>query len=271
RNGKETTALDEEREYGDTWLAPDGRRLVFGSDETGTKGDLWIRDFARGTTTRFTFEPEREFDPVWSPDGRRIAFSAQRKNWDLYVKDAAGTGEAQVLLESNEDKFATDWSHDGAYLIFTSRGPDTAFDIWALPMTGDRKPFPLRKTKFGESNATVSPDGHFLAFQSNESGRVEIYVQEFPEAKSKWQVSPDGGREPFWRADGRELFYRAPNAKIMAVPVEKGPSFTAGTPQALFQARFAAITARGLYRPTPDGQRFLILSPLGRDAMQPAT
>jgi eukaryotic-like serine/threonine-protein kinase len=271
RNGKESAALEEQKEYADTWLSPDGRRLVFEADEAGGKGDLWIRDFDRGTTTRFTFGPERAFDPAWSPDGRRIVFSVQRKSMDLFVKDAAGTGEAEVLLEGAEDKFVTDWTRDGAYVVFASRGAETGWDLWALPMKGDRKPFPLRKTKFSELNATVSPDGRFLAYQSNESGRVEVYVQEFPEAKSKWQVSPDGGREPFWRADGRELFYRAPNARLMAVPVEKAAVFTNGTPQALFQARFAVVTARGLYRPTPDGQRFLILAPLGRDSMQPAT
>jgi eukaryotic-like serine/threonine-protein kinase len=271
RSGKETPALDDEREYGDFWLSPDSRRLVFGADESGGKGDLWIRDFERGTTTRFTFEPEREFDPVWSPDGRRIAYSIQKKNWDLYVKDAAGTGEGELLLETPEDKFVTDWSRDGAYIIYASRGADTGWDLWALRTTGDHKPFPLRRTKFVELNASLSPDGRFLAYQSNESGRQEVYVQEFPEAKSKWQVSPDGGREPFWRADGRELYYRSPNAKLMVVPVEKGAAFVAGTPQPLFQARFPPVIGRGLYRPTPDGQRFLVVSPLGRESLQPAT
>ena len=271
RNGKETLALEDEREYVDTWLSPDGRRLVFDADEAGSKGDLWIRDFDRGTTTRFTFEPEREFAPVWSPDGRRIVFSIQGKSWDLQVKNAAGTGEAEPLLQTDEDTFATDWSTRDDTLVFASRGPETSWDLWALPMTGERKPFPLRKTKFAELNATVSPDGRFLAYQSNESGRVEVYVQEFPEARSKWQVSPDGGREPFWRADGRELYYRAPDARMMAVAIDKGETFTAGTPQPLFRARFSPVNARGLYRPTPDGQRFLILAPLGRDAIQPAT
>ena len=271
RSGKETEAIDESREYLDTWLSPDGRRLVFEVGEAGGKGDLWIRDFVRGTTTRFTFEPEREFAPVWSPDGRRIVFSRQRTHWELYVKDAAGTGEAEPLLESAEDKFVTDWSKDGAYIVFASRGPETTWDLWALPLTAERKAFPLRKTNFSELNASISPDGRFLAYQSNESGRVEIYVQEFPEARSKWQVSPDGGRDPFWRGDGRELYYRAPNANLMAVAIEKADSFIPGTPKPLFQARFAPVTARGLYRPTPDGQRFLILAPLGRDAMQPVT
>ena len=138
-------------------------------------------------------------------------------------------------------------------------------------MTGERKPFPPRKTKFSELSATISPGGRFLAYQSNESGRVEVYVQEFPEAHSKWQVSPDGGREPFWRGDGRELYYRAADAKLMAVAIEKGATFTAGTPQPLFQTRFAATNARGLYRPAPDGQRFLVLAPLGRESIAPAT
>jgi eukaryotic-like serine/threonine-protein kinase len=271
RNGKETPALPDDREYLDAWLAPDGRRVVFEVAEAGGKGDLWIRDFDRGTTTRFTFEPERELGPVWSPDGRRIAYSVQRKAWDLFVKDAAGTGEPELLLESPEQKIVCDWSRDGAYVVYASRNEENGWDLWALPMTGEKKPFPLRKTKFAELNGTVSPDGKLLAYQSNESGRTEVYVQEFPQARSKWQVSPDGGREPFWRADGKELFYRAPNANLMAVPIEKGPTFAAGTPAALFRARFAPVAARGLYRPTPDGQRFLVLAPLGRDAMQPAT
>jgi Tol biopolymer transport system component len=270
RNGRETPAIEDEREYGDTWLSPDAKRIVFGADEPGGKGDLWIRDLERGTTTRFTFEPEREFCPTWSPDGRKIAYSRQMKNWDLYVKDAAGTGEPELLLSDNEDKFVTDWTKDGRYIVYASRGGETSWDLYALPTFGDKKAIPLRKTKFAELNATVSPDGRFLAYQSNESGRVEIYVQEFPEAKSKWQVSPDGGRDPFWRGDGRELYYRAPTAKLMAVAIEKSAAFIAGTPQPLFQARFATLLARGLYRPTADGQRFLVLSPLGREALQPA-
>jgi Tol biopolymer transport system component len=271
RKGNETPVLEEEREYGDSWLSPDGRRLVFGISDTAGRGDLWIRDFDRGVTSRFTFEAERDFSPVWSPDGRHIVFSTQRKAWDLYLKDAAGTGEPELLLGSAENKFATDWSRDGAYVIFSSLSPDTGWDLWGLPMAGERKPLPLRKTKFVELNASLSPDGRFLAYQSNESGRVEVYVQEFPAARSKWQVSPDGGREPFWRADGRELYYRAPNASLMAVPVESGATFSAGTPQALFQARFPRMNARALYRPAPDGQRFLVLALPGREALQPAT
>jgi eukaryotic-like serine/threonine-protein kinase len=269
RKGQETPALEEERQYADVWPSPDSSRLAFDVADNDNAGDIWIRDFARGTTTRFTFDPALEFAPVWSPDGKRIAYSLERKRWDLYWKDAAGTGEPELLVESTEDKYVCDWSRDGTTLVFASRGEQN-WDLWAMRVTGDRKPFPVRKTKFSELNAALSPDGRFLAFQSNESGPYEIYVQEFPEARSKWQISPSGGRDPQWRADGRELFFRSLDARVMAVPIEKGPGFAAGTPQALFQARFSPITARSLYRPSPDGQRFLVNTPRKGDATAPA-
>ncbi len=274
RNGKETAALEEARNYTDTWLSPDGKRLVFDVNEGGGKGDLWIRDFARGVTSRFTFDAEREFAPVWSPDGRRIVFSRQAKEakaLDLFVKDAGGTGEPELLIQSAENKYATDWSRDGAHVIFASQNGETSWDLWALPLAGERKPVPLVRTKFPEHSGSASPDGKFLAYHSNESGGFEVYVQEFPEARSKWQVSTNGGSDAFWRADGRELYYRARDARLMAVPVQTGAAFSAGTPQVLFQARFAPVPARGLYRPTPDGQRFLVLAPLGREAIPPTT
>jgi hypothetical protein len=270
RKGQETPALPEERAYADASFAPDDSRVAFDVGEDGNKGDIWIRDFARGTTTRFTFEPEAEFAPTWSPDGRRIAYSLQREKMELYWKDAAGTGEPERLLESDgEDKIVTDWSRDGTTLVIASRGEQN-WDLWAVRLS-DRKPFVLRKTRFSEINGTLSPDGRFLAFQSNESGRTEIYVQEFPEARSKWQVSTDGGREPAWRRDGRELFYRSRDARLMAVPVEKGaPSFVSGEPKPLFQARFAPVIAGALYRPTADGQRFLVTVVGSGDSTPPA-
>jgi len=272
RAGKASPALDELKEYANTGISLDGKRVAFDVSEGGGKGDLWVRDLARGVTSRFTFDKEREFAPTWSPDGRRIVYSRDNKSaWDLYTKDAAGTGEPELLIESAENKFVTDWTRDGKYVIFASVGKDTNWDIYALPMTGERKPIPLVKTRFAEHGGVVSPDGHYLAYRSNESGQNEVYVQEFPEAKSKFQVSTNGGVDPFWKGDGREIYYRTRDRKIMAVPILPGPTFSTGTPQVLFEATFAAINARSLYRPTTDGQRFLIVSPVGREALPPAT
>jgi eukaryotic-like serine/threonine-protein kinase len=268
RSGKETPAIDAIGEYRDTSLSPDGKRLVY----DGINTDLWIRDLTRGVSSRFTFDPAADVNPQWSPDGRRVVFTSRAKGpGDLYVKDASGTREAEPLLASPDEKYVSDWSRDGRFILYTSRaGDEFGWDIFALPLEGDRKPSPLVKTKFNEMFATFSPDGKFIAYHSNESGRPEIYVQEFPEARNKWQVSTEGGTSPFWRADGRELFYRNA-ARLMAVAVEAGSTFTVGTPQQLFETRFAAITVRGVYRPTPDGQRFLVLAPLARDAEQPAS
>ena len=273
RRGKESPALEDIRDYGDTWLSPDGARLAFDMAEGGGKGDIWIRDLARGVTSRFTFDPEREFAPLWSPDGRSIVYAKiTGTSWDLYVKDAAGTGEGKVLLANTLQKFPTDWSKDGRYLIYNESGKDTTWDLWALPMTGDnRTPIALNATRFSEFGGSLSPDGKYLAYRSNESGRNQVYVQEFPEARSKWQVSVNGGADPFWKADGRELYYRAPDLSIMAVPVQAGATFSTGTPEALFRARFSLVNSRGLYRVTPDGQRFLVLATPGRDAIPPAT
>jgi eukaryotic-like serine/threonine-protein kinase len=272
RNGKETPAIDAIGEYRDTSISPDGKRLVYDTAVNGGKLDLWIRDLTRGVSSRFTFDPPDELDPLWSPDGRRIVFTSRAKGpGDLVIKDASGTREAEPLLVSADEKYVSDWSRDGRFILYTSRaGDEYGWDIFALPMEGDRKPIPLVKTKFNELFATFSPDGKYIAYHSNESGRPEIYVQEFPEARNKWQVSTEGGTQAFWRADGRELFYR--NAgQLMAVPVDAGLTFDVGTPQAVFETRFAAITVRGLYRPSADGQRFLVLAPLARDAEQPAS
>jgi eukaryotic-like serine/threonine-protein kinase len=272
RSGKETPAIDAIGGYRDTSLSPDGKRLAYDATNNADRSDLWIRDLTRGVSSRFTFDSADELNPQWSPDGRRIVFTSRAKGpGDLQIKDASGTREAEPLLVSSDEKYVSDWSRDGRFILFTSRaGDEYGWDIFALPMEGDRKPVPLVKTKFNELFATFSPDGKYIAYHSNESGRPEIYVQEFPEARNKWQVSTEGGVQAFWRADGRELFYRNA-ARLMAVPVEAGATFTAGTPVELFQTRFAAVTTRGLYRPVPDGQRFLVLAPLAREAEQPAS
>jgi Tol biopolymer transport system component len=271
RAGKETPALEEPGGYHDAWLSPDGRRLAFALSRGSEGADIWIRDVARGVTSRFTFDSASEGDPVWAPDGSRLVYAAQRKAVDLMMKDAAGTREAEVLLESAEDKYPSEWSRDGKHLLFVSRGKDTSFDLWALPMAGERKPFPVAKTRFAEAFGTFSPDARYVTYPSNESGRFEVYVQEFPEARNKWQVSTKGGTQPFWSGSGREIFYRAPDGRVMTIPVKTAAAFEAGVPQPLFQARFAGVIARAHFRPTPDGQRFLVLAPLRQEAVAPTT
>jgi Tol biopolymer transport system component len=273
RKGKELETVGPSGEYGDVWPSPDGRRLVFDMPESGSgKADLWVRDLARGVTSRFTFDAGADDTPVWSPDGRTIVFTSDRKGrGDLYRKNASGTGEEEVLLATDEEKYACDWSRDGRFIVFMSRSADTGWDIWALPMEGGEKPFPVVKTRFRELTPVLSPNGHYVAYVSNESGRNEVYVQEFPELRSKWQVSTAGGMDPHWRSDGRELFYRAPDSRLMSVPVEVGSTFSAGAPVTLFQARLQPAILRSHYRPSPDGQRFLTLAPLARNAILPTT
>jgi Tol biopolymer transport system component len=277
RAGKETPALEDAGAYADAWLSPDGKRLAFDFSKGSEAIDIWIRDVARGVSSRFTFDAVDERNPIWSPDGRSVVYSMLRKNADLMLKDAAGTREAELLLESDEDKYASDWSRDGKYLLYASQGKETRFDLMALPMTGERserserKPFPVAKTRFNEVFGTFSPDARYVTYPSNESGQMEVYVQEFPEARNKWQVSTKGGNEPFWSGSGREIFYRTPDAHVMSVAVKTAGTFEAGVPQPLFQTRFANVTVRAHFRPTPDGQRFLVLAPLRQETIPPTT
>ena len=271
RSGKETPALEEPGSYRDAWLSPDAKRLAFEAVKGTENADIWIRDLARGVTSRFTFDAANDMDPVWSPDGRAIAFSTQRKVADLMLKDAAGTREPELLLESDEDKYASDWSRDGKYLLFCSQGKETRFDLWALPMTGERKPFPVAKTKFVELFGSFSPDSRYVTYASNESGQQEVYVQEFPDARNKWLVSNKGGVEPFWSGNGQEIYYRSSDSNLMAVSVKTAGAFEAGVPHVLFKARFASMTVRARFRPMPDGQRFLVLAPPREAALPPTT
>jgi Tol biopolymer transport system component len=273
RSGKATPGIDAPGDYRDMSISPEGTRLAYDNTDGSAGGDVWIRDLLRGVSSRFTFDPALEVNPLWSPEGRRLVYTSRAKGpGDLYIKDASGTREAEPLLVDADEKYVSDWSPDGRHVLYTGRAQgntSTGWDIMALSMSGDKKAFPVVKTQFAETWATFSPDGKYIAYQSNESGVVEIYVQEFPEAINKVRVSTQGGVEPFWRADGRELFYRA-GSRVMSVPVQVSGTFIPGVPVPLFQTRFATVNVRGHYRPTRDGQRFLVLAPLSREAEQPA-
>lgn len=256
-------------------VAPDGRRAVVVRSDAANAGiqDLWLVDFARGASTRFTFGPGRSHNPVWSPDGKQIAFSASRGTaGDLYVKLADGSKEEQLLVKSAQDKFPTGWSRDGRFLLYSALDPNTKSDIWVLPLDGKRKSFPFSRTPAIERDAVFSPDGRWIAYSSDETGRNEVFVRAFSpdasegsaESGGKWMISRDGGRYPWWRPDGKELLYAygAQAPKVMSVEVTSNPVFQAGQPKVAFDGWPGTVVPDY----SPDGKRALVALPVQSDA-----
>ena len=220
--------------------------------------DIWIWDLARETLRRLTFDPSLDRSPVWTPDSQRVAFSSRRGgSQDLFWKAADGTGGVERLMESPNNLFPEAFSPDGKLLLFREVHPDTRNDLAVLSMEGDRPVEPLVATEFDEGNADLSPDGRWVAYQSNASGRVEIYVRPFPDVEEGLsQISTGGGIQPLWAPDGRELFYWG-DTGLMVVPVETAPSFTAGTPEVVVEGQYFRGADNRNYEVALDGQRFL--------------
>jgi len=239
--------------------------------------DVWVMDTMRGTRRRFTFDPSTDQLPVWSPDGQRIVFSSDRTGgvYNLYEKPAERPGAEQVLFESNENKFAMGFSGDGRYLLYRNTGPNTDWDLWALPLTGDKKPFPVVQSPAQEMIGEFSADGKWVAYQTNESGQFEIYVQSFPEPTTRMQISTAGGSQPRWRRDGRELFFIGLDGRLMStsIAVNANHFLDAGTPVPLFATHTAggAVPSpqKQQYAVSADGQRFL-LNAIPEDAVSAA-
>jgi serine/threonine protein kinase len=262
RGGKRLATVGELGNVSSPSLSPDGKQVAVSQlDARNTTGDIWLHDLARGIPTRFTFDPRRDVAPVWSPDGSRIAFASDRENVNnLYQKSASGAGQEELLLKSGNLKVPTDWSPDGRSLLYTEMDPKTRLDVWVLPMEGDRKPVAVIRTEFSERDGAFSPDGRWIAYISDESGRNEIYVQPYPATGAKWQVSKNGGHWPRWRRDGKELFWLGPEGTMMAAAVSAGRTFQSGIVAPLFETGITRPLER--YSASPDGQRFLLPMPV---------
>jgi Tol biopolymer transport system component len=253
-------------------LAPDGRRAAV--SRRGPQGgyDIWIVDFLRGTNSRFTFGSGTvAINPVWSPDGSRIVFGSNRDGvYNLYQKLASGAKDEEILLKSGQGKYPTSWSHDGRFLLYTTTSDSKRKnDLWVLPLEGDRKPIPLLATEFDENDGQFSPDGHFVAYVSDESGRPEIYVRGFSgtSAGGKWLVSKSGGSSPRWRRDGGALFYLAADGTVMQAEVNTSAAFQVGMLKELFKLAPGATTLDV----TGEGKRFHVGVPVEQQAQTPFT
>ena len=262
--------------YEDMAFSKDGARVAYSRPTQGGNRQIWMLENARGINTRLSFLPDGARSPVWSSDGKYVAFSSARGN-SIYAKDAANSGSERSLLQTGQTKFLNDWSRDGKYLLYTET--TTSLDLWALPDPlggGERKPIPVANSGFNETQGQFSPDGRWLAYASDESSRFEIYVVPFPPGDGrtgKSLVSSAGGRQPRWRADGKEMYYLALDGKVMAVDTRTGPTFQAGTPHELFQAPTLANATNFQFRydATRDGKKFLMLNVAAGEPTSPVT
>jgi eukaryotic-like serine/threonine-protein kinase len=234
--------------------------------------DLWVSDLARRANTRLTFDPGTEASAVWSADGTRIIFRSDRAgNNDLYLKGTGGTGaEVQALVDKTAAKVSSDWSADGRYVVYHAARQTTGLDIWILPMSGDRTPREFLQTPFNEMQGRLLPDGHWMAYTSDESGSLEVHVRPFPAGAEHWVVSTNGGSEPTWRGDGKELFYLGADRMLMSISIAGGPRLEADVPKPLFETNVGAINPdfRRQYAASRDGNRFLV-NTMSKDASSP--
>jgi serine/threonine protein kinase/Tol biopolymer transport system component len=258
RSGKLEPLAAPPRPYSYPRISPDGQRVAV--EIYGAKIEIWLYNFARGTLVRLTPEGSSQA-PTWAPDGKRLAYRATRAgSRNILWRSVDGTGAEERLTTGEGNQTPNSWSPDGKMLAYDELGT-AGIGVSVLSIEGERKARPFLQTRFSEEAPVFSPNGRWLAYVSNESGRNEIYVRPFPGPGEKFPISTEGGTEPLWARNGRELFYRSVDTdKMMAIEVQTEPSFRASAPRVLFQGRFAgAIDQHAGYDISPDGQRFLML------------
>jgi eukaryotic-like serine/threonine-protein kinase len=268
RSGHEDPTGLPKASYGWERVSPDGSRIAV-SITSGGGQDVWIGEPGRGTLTRVTTDPEIDNDPIWTPDGKRLVFPSRREGgrFGFYSMAADGTGPVERLLMSEGPGTfrAYDWSPDARNLVFDYASPVGKGDIGVLSMESGHKWRPLLHSEAYEASPTLSPDGGWMAYVSEQSGRPEVYVERFPGLGDRKQISTDGGSEPVWSPDGRELFYRN-GPSMTVVPIERKPTLSIGAPKVLFEeAYFAAGDGSRRYDITPDGKRFLMIKEPGSE------
>jgi Tol biopolymer transport system component len=270
------TAIDGPARYpANPAMSPDGKRVAIARlDLANGSSDIWIIDIARRLASRLTTHPAWELAPLWSPDGRRVVYASNRDGpWDLYESDVAPdpsgrTPAERLVLRSATNKHPQTWGAHGAALIYTDEDPATGEDLWMIELGADRPPRSVLKTPFDEREADLSADGRWLAYASDESGRMEVYVRPFPSGGEAWRISPSGGIEPRWRADGSELFYVGPDRRLMAVAIGRGSAFTAGVPAVVSDVRVGESSWWD-YAVTPDGQQFIVKQAMSEEHSTP--
>ncbi len=267
RNGTEQPVAAPVHTFISPRLSPDGKRVAV--EVTESDSQIWLYDLSREALTRLTFEGSSNQSPTWSPDGKRIAFVSNKEGpMNTFSQLADGSGGMERLTTSEYTQSPTSWSPDGQVLAFLELKPGVENEIWVLRL-GDRKTQPFLQTQSSVMGPRFSPDGHWLAYISNESGSSEVYVQPYPGPGGRWQISTDGGKEPVWNPNGRELFYRNGN-KMMAVEIATQHGFSPGKPRMLFEGQYAmgpATTSN--YDVSSDGQRFLMVKPTDQEQAPP--
>jgi len=262
RDGTVIGRIGAPERYTEVALAPDERRIAVSRVDPGKQSAIWVLDVARGTALKITFDPV-SLGPVWSPDSAAVAYGSARDGPpSLFQKAVSGVSQDTLLFKSHGSNTPTDWCGPagGQSILFVAGAEKTQSDVWMLPLTGERQPIPLLRAPANEVDGHCSPDGRWLAYSSDESGRQEIYVTSFPMPGGKWPISTGGGTQPRWRRDGTELFYLAPDRTMMAVPIPVPGAFDAEAPRRLFQSPYFPIGDINIsqsYDVTADGMRFL--------------